>query len=485
MKRKVLTACAFLVVLAAVLVYRAETVFEDRQVEPAAIEPRITFDEAGAVRRLARAVTFPTVSHDDRSRFDARAFLEFRGFLEESFPLVHERLEREVVNGYSLVYHLRGADPSLQPVLFMGHMDVVPVDPATRSDWRYDPFGGTVADGAIWGRGTQDDKIGVLALLEAMETLLAENPQPRRSVYLAFGHDEEVGGQDGAARIAARFAELGTRFRFVLDEGGAVTEGMVGGIERPVAVIGVAEKGWANLELVVDAPGGHSSQPPDHTAVGILSAAIVRIESRPFPPDIRYTKMTTDFVGPYLPFARRLLMGNAWLFSRTIERIILRQPADAAGIRTTIAATMISGSPKSNILPTRASAIVNFRILPGETVESVRSRVERIIDDERVKISVASGWDPSPVSPASSEEFALLAGTIRALDPDILVAPYLVRGGTDAKYYHALSDNIHRFLMVRVSPETIRQVHGIDEHVAVADYLAAIRFYHRMIEQSL
>lgn len=473
-----------LVLLAAVLVIRAETVFEDRQPAPAEGLTAVSFDEGAAVARFARSLTFPTISHDDRSRFDAEAFLELHDYLAEAYPLVSERAVRTVVNGYSLVYHFPGSDASLEPVLFMSHMDVVPVEESTRDQWTHPPFGGVVADGIVWGRGSVDDKIGVIALLEAMEQLLKDGGDLQRSVYLAFGHDEEVGGKDGAREIAAYFQRQGIRFDFVLDEGGALTRGLLAGVDRPLAVIGVSEKGYVNLVLTVEAPGGHSSQPPPQTAAGILSRAVVRVEDRPFPARLDYQLPTFDAIGSYMPFGTRLAMSNLWLLEPLVRRQLLADPDTAAGIRTTTAATMLEGSPKSNILPTRATAVINFRILPGETVETVRQRVIELIDDPRVSVSAEFGIDPSPVSPLDSRGYRLVASTIRGMEESALVAPYMVRGGTDAKYFYAVSPNVYRFLMVRVDPDTVRYIHGIDERVAVPDFIQAVRFYYHLIRQA-
>lgn len=485
MKFRIIGIPVALLILGAVLWYRAETVFEDAQLTPAQLAPAPPVDAESAARRLAGALRYPTISWDDRTRFDADAFDALHGYLERTFPHVHRRLQRTVVNSHSLVYHLPGADPGLEPVLFMGHLDVVPVDPHTREQWRHDPFGGVIADGAVWGRGAVDDKLGVMAMLEAVELLARERWQPRRSLYLAFGHDEEVGGNDGAARIAAYFAERGTRFQFVLDEGGAVTQGVMEGVQAPVAVIGVAEKGWLNLELEVRAPGGHSSQPPPHTAVGILSRAIVRLENAPLPATLDFLHMTVDAIAQEMPFGLRLLFANQWLFEPLITHSLLRNPDDAAGLRTTTAATMITGSPKSNILPTVARAVVNFRVMPGETADSVRAAAARIIDDERVRLSPASHWDPSPASSTSSEGYRMIAQTIRGMDPGILVAPYLVRGGTDGRHFTGLSDHVYRFLMVPVDPQAVRRIHGIDEHVRISDYATAIRFYYHLFMQAM
>ncbi|MBT8048412.1 MAG: M20/M25/M40 family metallo-hydrolase [Xanthomonadales bacterium] len=485
MKKALFTTFLAVVVIAAVLIYRAGATFEDRQLEPAAGLTTVAIDESLAIERFAGALRIPTVSFDDRSNFDAAAFRDFKSFLEASYPLVDSRAQLTVINDYSLVYHLPGSDPSLKPVLFMGHMDVVPIEEITRSEWSYPPFGGTVADGIIWGRGSVDDKFTVIALMEAMEQLLSENIQPERSIYLAFGHDEEVGGKDGAAKVAEYFEQKGITFDYVMDEGGAVLEGMMEGLDRPVAIIGVSEKGYVNLVLTVKAPGGHSSQPPRQTAVGILSRAIVAVEDSPFPARLDYIYPTFEALGAEMPFSNRLAMANLWLLSPLVKSVMLKNKDDAPGIRTTTAATMVSGSPKSNILPTRATAVINFRILPGDSVESVTNRVIELIDDERVTVTAEYGVNPSPVSPTDSRGFELIAQTIRGMDDSILVAPYMVRGGTDAKYFYSVSPNVYRFMMLRIDPTTIGYLHGIDEHVAAEDYLEAIRFYYHLIHLSI
>lgn len=484
MKKTLSVLLALVVIVSAVMAFRASSVFENTQPEPAAGFTEIALDQDRAVQRFARALTFETISYDDRSQFDAASFRAFHDYLQHAYPLVHQHAKRSVINGYSLVYELTGSDESLQPVLFMSHFDVVPIEEHTRGEWTHPPFGGVVEDGVVWGRGSLDDKIGVIALLEALERHLAEGYRPQRSVYLAFGHDEEVGGADGAGRIAEHFERRGIRFDFVLDEGGALTRDLLKGIDGPVAVVGVSEKGYVNLELSVNAPGGHSSQPPTQTALGILARAIVRVEDNPFPARLDPLLLTLEALGYAMPFSTRLVMANLWLLSPLVERSLLADTGDAAGIRTTTAATMASASPKSNILPTRASAVINFRILPGDTVDSVQQRVVALIGDERVGVRAEYGVDPSPVSSTDSRGYRIVAGAIRAMDERVLVAPYMVRGGTDARYFHALSPHVYRFLPVRVDPDTMNRVHGIDESVPVEDYLQAIRYYYHVIRQA-
>ena len=484
MKKLLLGLAAVLVCLVAVAAFRATTVFEDVQLPPAEDLAGLTLDEAAAVERLAGAIRFRTISHDDRSNFDADAFLAFHDYLRASFPRVHERAEPTRINDYSLLYHIAGSDPSLKPILLMGHMDVVPVDDVTLPEWTHDPFAGEVIDGVIWGRGTLDDKLSVMSFLEAVEALLRDGFEPKRSLYLSFGHDEEVGGMDGAKAVAAHLAEQGLEFEFVVDEGGVILEGVVGAVDRPVAVIGVAEKGYLNLRLRVDAPGGHSSRPPPQSGLGILSRAIVRLEENPFPEELTHISSMFEALAPYAPFSQRLAMGNTWLLGPVVESVMVGDPAMAATMRTTTAATMASGSSKSNILPTRAEAVVNFRILPGQTAAQVRERVIDIIDDERVQVIMETSIDPSPVSPTDTMGYELLASTIRGFDEDILVAPYLVIGGTDARYFYSVSPNVYRFVMIPATNETLEIVHGIDERIAVEDYLTAIRFYYALIHRA-
>jgi carboxypeptidase PM20D1 len=485
MKKLFLGLLTILLILAAILVFRATTTFHDQQLEPATGIGGINLDQSAAVQRFSRALTYPTISYDDRSNFDAGAFRDFHAFLESAYPLMHEQASKTLVSDYSLVYRLPGSDPSLQPVLYMGHMDVVPIEEITRDEWTHPPFDGVVDDGIIWGRGSVDDKFTVIALMEAMELLLSEGVRPRRSIYLAFGHDEEVGGKEGAAEVAKHFKAQGITFEYVMDEGGVVLDGMIEDIDQPVAIIGVSEKGYVNLVLTVNSPGGHSSQPPEQTALGILSRAIVKVEDNPFPASLDYFYPTFETLGVEMPFGKRLAMSNLWLLSPLVESAMLQNKDDAAGLRTTTAATMASGSPKSNILPTRATGVINFRILPGETTESVKQRVIGLIDDDRVEVTDEYGINPSPVSPTDSSGYQLIAKTIRGMDENILVAPYMVRGGTDARYFYDVSPNVYRFMFLRASPETIGYLHGIDEHVATESYFEAIRFYYHLIRQSM
>ncbi|MEP4890787.1 MAG: M20 family peptidase [Aliiglaciecola sp.] len=484
MKKLIGILLLLIIILAAILGIRSETVFEDTQLQVQQLEHNLPLDTDAAVNRFAKGIQFQTISHDDPEKFNAQPFIDFRQHIKLSYPLVHQIAQQKTFGEHSLLYYFPGTDKSLKPALLMGHMDVVPVDEATLDKWQQPPFSGVVENGTIWGRGTIDDKVTVFALLESMELLLQQNKPFKRGIYLAFGHDEETGGSQGAVKIAEYLQQQGVEFEFVLDEGGAITEGIMPGIAQPVALVGVAEKGFVNLRLTVNSAGGHSSQPPEHTALGILSEAIVKVENAQFTPDLTFSKMTFNAVATYAPLSSRLPMANLWLLEPVVSNAMVKSPSSAASIRTTIAATMAKGSSKSNILPSQASAVINFRILPGDTIESVKQHVISAIDDERVMISDFMSINPSEVSPTDSFGFKLIEKHIRQLDNDVLVAPYLVIGGTDSRYYTGLSKNIYRFMMVRLNPKSLTRFHGINEQLPVEDYLNAIRFFHAMLQET-
>src|SRR5918993_694045 len=279
-------------------------------VDPA---PDVAIPE-GAAERLAGALRIPTISAEDPAAFDGEAFRDLHAYLQAAFPRAHSQLRRETVGTHSLLYTWHGSDPSLKPILLAGHLDVVPVEPGTEGKWQEDPFGGRIADGFIWGRGAIDNKSAVVGTLEAVEMLLAEGFRPSRTVLLAYGHDEEIGGASGAREIAALLRRRGVRLELVLDEGGVIGDGVLAGIREPVALVGIAEKGFVTIELTARTAGGHSSLPPAQSAVGIVSAAIARLEQNPMPARLDGpTRQMFDHVGPQFPTVQRALFANLWL----------------------------------------------------------------------------------------------------------------------------------------------------------------------------
>ena len=475
-------ACGALALLAATLVINALR-FRSRQVEVPAAEG-IAVDAGRCASNLARALSIATVSFDEVERVDIAAFASFHVFLSETYPRVHRALKREVVGGHSLLYTWAGSDPALPPTLLMAHLDVVPAGSDSEGDWTHPPFAGEIADGFVWGRGALDDKASLIGILEAVEALLAEGYAPRRSVLLAFGHDEELGGWRGAAALAALLEERGVRAALVLDESGVITQGIVPRIDKPVALIGIAEKGFVTLQLEVRQDGGHSSMPPPRTAIGILGAAVDRLEGHPFPVQLtRIAEHQFNFLGPEMPLLKRLTLANRWLLSSLVRRKLEQKPTTAAALRTTLAATMISGGEKENVLPQRAQALVNLRVLPGETEQSVLEHVNRAVADPRVTVRLG-GMQPrfsTVIADPEAAVFGTLVRTIRELFPGTLVAPYLVLGATDAFHYGRISDCLLRFLPLRVTEEDLKRIHGTDERIAVDNFAEVVRFYAQLI----
>lgn len=449
----------------------------------AAPRPAPALDSA-TIERLAGAVRFPTISYEG-GRYDAQAFERLAAYLAQSFPRAHAELTRETVGGHSLLYRWPGSDPAAQPILLAAHMDVVPVEAGTEGKWTHPPFAGVAADGYIWGRGAWDDKSAVVAILEAVERKLAAGWKPTRTVFLAFGHDEEVGGR-GAQAMAALLKSRGVALELVLDEGSMVVKDMLPGVEPAVALIGVAEKGFASVELVAQSEGGHSSMPGTDNAIVRLAGAVDRLATNPFP-----TRMiaplagTLDRTGPAMGLPMRVVLANRWLTEPLVLRTMSNTPSGAAAVRTTTAPTMFNAGTKANVLPQSARAVVNHRLLPGDTIAGVVARDREIVADPRVAVrAIAGARDPSKVSPTDGPAYAAIERSVGRIFPDAVIAPSLVIAGTDARHYEPVAKAIYRFLPVRADPTELKRFHGTDERIAVADYGRAIEFYGAVLDES-
>jgi carboxypeptidase PM20D1 len=482
LRRIAAVAGAAIVVFVVVCMVRASRL-EPYRVAPAAVDPDIA-GAAFTTERFTTALTFPTISTQDTTSFDPAPFTELHTWIEDAFPNLTRRLTKEVVAGYSLLYTWTGTDTTLPPILLMGHLDVVPIEPGTESRWKHPPFAGTVADSFVWGRGTLDDKASVVAILEAVEWLVGQGFEPRRTIYLAFGHDEELGGIAGAGEIAALLKERVGRLAFLVDEGGVVGDGLMAGVKRPVALIGVVEKGSMGVNLTVERIGGHSSMPPDHTAVGVLSRAVTRLEDNQMP--ARLTPVVREMLlrlAPEMPFPLRLPLANLWAFRPVIVRSLLGNPRTAAMLRTTTAATMVSGSPKENVLPIVARGLVNFRLLPGDTPEMVLEHVRRTVNDTSVHAD-GRGREASPVADYNAPEFKVVEKTIGQLFPDAVPVPFLMIGGTDTRHYEGLTRNVYRFNPIVATPELGAGAHGTNERVRADDFVRAARFFAQLIRNA-
>ena len=468
-------------VLVLILLYNTLT-FESKQktfepINALAVEKR-------AINNLADAIKIPTISTENSEGFDSVAFNTFVDFLANRFPLVDSLLEKQIINQYSFLYRWKGTSADLKPAILMGHLDVVPVEENSLSLWENKPFAGTIANGVLWGRGTLDDKCNVIGVLEAVNALLKEGYKPQRTLYLAFGHDEEVGGEQGAKKIATYLHEKGVRADFVLDEGLAITENMVPGISPPVALIGIAEKGFMTLKLTVNAAGGHSSMPEKETAISILSKSLLALNDNPLPGKISLPVMSfMNFIGPEMPFLQRIFFANVWLFEPIILKIYEKTGSGSALIRTTTAPTIIKGGIKENVIPTEVQALVNFRILSGESSQKVIAQVVKLIDDARVVVTVEGKVDePSGISGINTLGFNCISRTIKQIYPKALVTPSLVLGITDSRHFEAIADHVYRFSPITITPENKAAIHGINECIPVVDFENTVKFYHQLIK---
>jgi len=479
---------SFVALLALILLLAAAVTINtlrqgSRQIDVAPARP-LAIDEKAVADKLAGAVRFQTVSSREDPEANAAEFLKLHDYLRERFPLVHSKLKLETVGKYSLVYTWPGTDASAKPILLMAHQDVVPISPGTEKLWHAQPFAGEIRDGYIWGRGSWDDKSRLIAQLEAVEMLLAQGFQPRQTVVLAFGHDEEVGGTHGAIAIAKLFEERKMRFDFVLDEGSPIAEGIIAGIEKPVAVIGLAEKGYATVKLKASAVPGHSSLPPapGKSAIGELATALHRIDTEQRPAFISgVAREMFKTLAPEFGGFQRVALSNLWLFQSLALPQLSKSASTNALLRTTTALTVVQAGNKENVLPGIAEATVNFRILPGETAQGTLEHVKGKLESG-VQATLEPGWvDPSPVSSSDSPAFNTIARTLRAEFPGIIVTPGLVLAGTDSTHYTAVADNVYRFAPIRVKPQDIARLHGIDERISIANLAEHVRFYHLLL----
>jgi len=425
---------------------------------------------------LSKAIQFPTISFSEEAIPDSTAFNGFHQFLLQTFPLVHKELTLEKVNEYSLLYTWKGSDQSKKPIILMSHQDVVPVDEPTLSDWEAGPFEGKITETAIIGRGTLDDKSSLIAIMESVELLLAESFTPSQTIYLVFGHDEEVGGSKGAAKIATLLKERGVHAAMTIDEGGFLADGLIPGIDKTVAMVNLAEKGFASFKLIVETKGGHSSAPPKENTIGMLAKAIVDLENNQF--DYKLVEPINHqlaYIGAELPFTKKLAFANQWLFKKPI--------LEALNAHTTTAATIIDGGVKNNVIPTVAEATINFRILPGESIESVKKHIERTVSDKIKVEEVGFLTNPSPVSTIDSDAYKKLEKTIRSVFPESVVVPGLVGGGTDGRYFYEVSDDVYRFYPIRLEPNSLSRFHGIDEKINKENYKEMIEFSYYLIKK--
>jgi carboxypeptidase PM20D1 len=472
------------IVLAFVAIVLARTLSIPASAAPKApLLPEELESHAGIEDKLAAAVRFATVSSWEAGCEDPGTFAAFVSALPGLFPRVHAAFVREVIGDRALLYTWQGGDPSLEPAILCAHYDVVPAEDA--AEWQHGPFSGDLADGYVWGRGTQDIKVTLVCALEAAERLLLRGFQPRRSILFAFGGDEEVGGNRGAALIAKELTRRGTRAAFLLDEGGPVAKGMLAMADRPLALVGIAEKGYIDVKLEATGAGGHASMPPRRTATGDIARAVAALEAHPGSTRIGFT--VRSFLGrlaSYVPFGYRILFSNLWVFGPLVKLAFSGSPTTAALLRSTRAATMLEGSPKENVLAAHASAIINVRILPGEDSAGVLDRIAQIVRGFAVTASPAhadSVVEPLPESSLDTEGWRAIETALGDAFPEAAMLPFLFSAGTDTKHYRHIARAMYRLTPLVQTGEDLAGVHGKDERVEVSNLRRCLRFYETLI----
>ncbi|KAH0618886.1 hypothetical protein JD844_018410 [Phrynosoma platyrhinos] len=455
----------------------------------ARLEPAFTPQERQELKEaLQGSIRIQTVSFSEDDQ-NITALAAFEPYIRKAFPAVFSAtfIKHEVIGGYSHLFTIQGSNSQLQPYMLLAHIDVVPASP---EGWDVsDPFSAEERDGFIYGRGTLDNKNSVMGILHALEFLLKRNYRPQRSFYIGLGHDEEIGGKKGAMKIVAELESRGVQLAFLLDEGSFIYDGIVTGIEKPVALIAITEKGAITAYFSVTSAPGHSSAPPKRTSIGILSEAMSKLEQNPMPnmfghgPElIMFEELAPDF-----RFPLNVIMSNLWLFAPLVGRFLEKQPTTNALVRTTTAITMFHGGIKSNVIPPSANATVNFRIHSAQTVDQVLELVEKTVDDKRVKIELGSAFDPLPVSPWDDQTFAIqvFRQSIQDVFPDIgSIAPGICVGNTDSRHYTSLTNAIYRFNPVIFGTKDLPRFHGLNERISINGYEKQVKFLFQLIQNS-
>ena len=442
-----------------------------------------TIDAEAAAKRLSSAIVLQTVSSADDPTLNAAEFDKLHLLLARQYPKLHATLKKEVIGQHALLYTWAGTDAKAPPIALMAHQDVVPIASGTEKSWTQDPFSGLVQDGYIWGRGTMDNKGNLLSQMEAIEMLIGGGFQPKQTVYLIAGDDEEVNGLRGAKPIAELLAARGVRLSWVLDEGLAVIDGVIGGLDQPAALVGLAEKGYGTFFLSLDAAPGHSSMPPPHSAIGTMSAALARLENDQMPASIGgVAGEMFATLAPEMKGINRVMLSNLWLTTPLVKNQLEKNPSTNATLRTTTALTILQAGNKDNVLPGHVDAAVNFRLLPGDSLASVEAHMRKALGNDTIQVkSYAGNAEPSPISPTDNAGYRAIQQTLRQEFPDTVVAPGLMTAATDSRHMRIVSDAIYRFSPLRLGPRDLGRFHGTDERISVANYAEMIQFYRQLL----
>ncbi len=467
-----------IVAVLALLVYRATASVKKESIACIPAEYN-DIDEDGLAKKLSGAICFKTISAHESC---ADEFPLFHGYLRDSYPMLHQKFKVETIEDHSLLYRWETGS-SEKPVLLMAHLDVVPINEGTETDWKHDPFGGIIEGGYIWGRGTLDMKGQLVCIFESLEYLIDKGFEPSRDIYIALGHDEELPIEKGAVAIAELCKQRGMEFELVLDEGMSIYDGNNFGIKEKAALIGLAEKGYAEVKITAVSNGGHSSMPPANGAVVRLAKAIENIEKNGFPRHyIGLTKAMTEQLSPYMRFPLNIYGANLPVFGRLVLNYLCRTPLGRAMFSTTAAITMLQGSVKANILPQKAEAIVNCRMLPGEDIGSVKQRLVSIIG-EGYNIEILNASEASKVSSMDSFGFKCVKEAASVALQGCVAAPAMTIVSTDSRLFEPLCNCVCRFSPFPSLARDIGGIHGTNERLEVSSLRQGAIFFVELLKR--
>lgn len=469
---------AVILVFTAILLIRAAMFTPKEVLKPSG--EKIDLDEKKIVTDMQEMLRCKTVSYNDKTLIDQQEFQKFRDLLPELFPEIHKHCERKFLGENGILYCLKGREEG-RPTVLMSHYDVVPVE---ESQWDKPAFEGIVENGVIWGRGTLDTKGTLCGIMEAAEKLIKEGFTPKHDIYFAFSGQEEINGPS-CPSIVDWFEENKISPAMVVDEGGAVVENVFPGVCEECALIGIAEKGLMNVEFRAKSNGGHASMPPVHTIVGELAQAVVEVENHPFPRRLtKPVREMLDVLGRQSSFLYKVIFANLWCMEGIFDRVCRKSGGELnAMMRTTCAVTKMESGKAFNVIPPRASVGMNLRLMPGDTVESAKAYLEKVIHNTSIEVAMVEGRNPSAESDTTCEEWRQLSQAVCDTWPEALVSPYLMMACSDSWHYCRITDRVYKFSAMKLSKEERGMIHGNNERVPVATLLKTVEFYVRLMKQ--